>query len=62
LFQALKVEAIGRFYAQHKIFFYRKILKNSVTQRIPELLRGHYETCTDSRFLGYADKDAKWSD
>ena len=33
-------------YAKQKIFFYRKILKNNVTQRILEFLHGHYETCT----------------
>ena len=45
LFQVLRVESMRQLYAKHKIFFYRQIRCNSVTNAIFESLQGHYEHC-----------------
>ena len=46
MLQVLKIEAIGQLYAKHKVFFYRQIMKNNVTQEILKFLQCHYETCS----------------
>ena len=44
LFMVLKIESINELYLKHKIFFYKQVVKNDLTNSLFSFLREHYKS------------------